>query len=202
MRSPRFRKPCQRIPGHTLKNSEAARYEPRAPGLRRCGGGRGQPSAHLGGEARAETAASCRADKGVGIRVLCGEEGREVRVGGVAHPVVRVAPRPPVRRHSEGDLLRDRQRRESCRVWEARLRWVEGAAAAGGGEEAEERAGARAPAEHRRRFDGFALHFGYCSFSLLRKKWAGPLLMVGVFVKVDLFSVLVLKLKQAPHDLA
>lgn len=155
-------------------NNDAAGYEPRAPGLRRCGGGSGQPGAHLGGEARAEAAATCRTNEGVGIRVLCGEEGLEVRVGGVAHPVVRVAPRPPVRRHIEGDLLRHRQRPESCSSREVRLRGVEGAAAAGSGEEAEEHAGARAPAEHRRRFDGFALHWTTAVCSFLRKKWAGP----------------------------
>lgn len=158
-------------------NNDAARYEPRAPWLRRCGGGSGQPGAHLGGEARAEGAATCRADESVGIRVLCGEEGREVRVGGVAHPVVRVAPRPPVRRHIEGDLLRHRQRRESCSSREARRRGVEGAAAAASGEEAEEHAGARAPAEHRRRFDGLALHLAMATAvcPLLRQEWwAGP----------------------------
>lgn len=106
----------QYIPIHTVHNNEAARYyEPRAPGLRWCGSGRGQPGAHLGGEARAE--AGGRADEGVGIGVLCGEEDREVRVGGIAHPVVRVTPRPPVRRYGEGDLLRHRGRRENSMIW-------------------------------------------------------------------------------------
>lgn len=81
--------------------------------------------------------------------------------------MVRVTPRPPVRRHIEGDLLRHRQRRESCSCPEVRLRGVEGAAAAGSGEEAEEHAGARAPAEHRHRFDGFALPW---QFALLLRK--------------------------------
>lgn len=71
----------------------------------------------------------------------------QVRVRGVAHPVVRIAPRPPVRRHGEGDLLRHRRRREILGF--KRLRGEARAAAAGrGGEVAEERPEARAPAEH------------------------------------------------------
>jgi hypothetical protein len=31
--------------------------------------------------------------------------------------VVRVTPRPPVRRYGEGDLLRHRGRRESSMIW-------------------------------------------------------------------------------------
>jgi hypothetical protein len=56
----------------------------------------------------------------------------------------------------------------------------EGAAAAGSGEEAEEHAGARAPAEHRHRFDGFALPWQFAL--LLRKGWPSGLglLMVGL----------------------
>lgn len=52
---------------------------------------------------------------------------------------------------------------------------MEGAAAAGSDEEAEEHAGARAPAEHRHRFDGFALHLAVCSFAAEGvAEWAGP----------------------------
>jgi hypothetical protein len=78
-------------------------------------------------------------------------------------------------RHIERDLFRHRQRRESYSCLEVRLRGVEGAAAAGSGEEAEEHAGARAPAEHWHRFDGFALHLAVCSFGAQGvAEWVGP----------------------------
>jgi hypothetical protein len=97
---------------------------------------------------RAEAAAG-RSDEGVRVGVLSGEEGSQVKVVGIAHPVLRVAPRPPVRRHSEGDLLRHRRWRECLGVRNVRLRGEAGAAAAGGGGEvAEELAEARSPAEH------------------------------------------------------
>jgi hypothetical protein len=117
--------------------------------LRRCHDGRGQPRTHLGRETRAEAAAAGRADEGVCVGVLSSEQSGQVRVGGVAHPVVRVAPRPPVRRHGEGDLLRHRRWWGCLGVRNVRQRGEVGAAAAGGGGEvAEELAEARAPAEH------------------------------------------------------
>ena len=122
-----------------MGSSEMVLYEPRAPGLRRGGNRRGQPGAHLSREASAEAAATGRGYERIRVGVLGGEEGGEVGFGGVAHPVVRVAPRPPVRRHDEGDFLRHRRRREGAGVRRTRMRWEAGAAAAGGGEEAEER---------------------------------------------------------------
>ena len=91
-----------------------------------------------------------------------------------------------MRRRIEGDLLRHRQRRKRCSSREVRLRGVEGAAAAGSGEEAEEHAGARAPAEHRRRFVRVSLCTGLLQFALCRGRSGLGLLMVG-FVKVQAF---------------
>lgn len=85
---------------------------------------------HLGHEARAEAAAAGRGDEGVCVGVLGGEEGGEIGVGGVAHPVVRVAPRPPVRRHGEGNFLRHGRRREDVGARTMRLREEVGATAA------------------------------------------------------------------------
>jgi hypothetical protein len=145
-----------------MGSNEMARYEPRAPGLRRGGNGRGQPGAHLRRESSAEAAASSGGYEGIGVGVLGGEEGDEVGVGGVAHPVVGVAPRPPMRRHGEGDFLRHGRRREGVGVLRARMRWEGGAAAAGGREEAEERGeGGVPPAEHRAGSDRFRGGFGF-----------------------------------------
>lgn len=153
--------------------------EPRAPGLRRGNGGRGQPGAHLGSEARAEATSAGRGDEGVCVGVLGGEEGGEVGVGGVAHPVVGVAPRPPVRRHGEGDFLRHRQRREGVGVRGMRLRGKAGAAAAGGGEEAEQGGEGVAPVEHHAGSDGFAVRkpgaWGFSKVLVRRENYiSGP----------------------------